>query len=660
MAKYRLTLLGGFRLDDEDGREIAVASRKAQGMLAVLAIHSPAAVTRERIAGLLWGELAEERARHSLRQALTALRREAPIVDASAETLCLNGRVCTADVTEFVALAASTDSAELEHALALHAGTFLDGLATKGEAFEEWLGSERARLSKAAQAAMMRLAAQHAGQAEHEAAMRVLQRLLASDPTNETAHRALMRSLDALGRRSEALQQYQLCRELLLKQLQVEPDAATRALHDSMRKANAALRGGEERGRPVVAVLPFANLARVPELGPLAAAIADEISAQLSRAPGFRVVVQAAVIAAMQPNPDDLTQLARVLGASYLVTGSLRQPEAGCLRISLQIVDGEKAQYLWSLQQDLAARGGNAKIKASSKINDFVDLCHLCDRDEFDNFVAGAAARIEQQLGLAEAATGDRDEDGNDRQDAWHKTHQAASALFSAGWSEAAVDIAVRRYREAIALDPGLALARAHKALIMAFAQDWGLLHGATARDEARAEAEKALELAPTRSEVLGIAACAIAHLGDPARAVPLLERAIEENPHNAQAWAALGATHLLQMQFEAAVEALRRGLRTSPTDYRRAVWLTALASGLVRLNRLDEALDAAQGACRSDAKFYPARIVQAMLLSKLGKDGEAIKALAEARRIRPLLTASEMRRFVGSALDRLLTSSGF
>jgi adenylate cyclase len=222
------------------------------------------------------------------------------------------------------------------------------------------------------------------------------------------------------------------------------------------------------------------------------------------------------------------------------------------------------------------------------------------------------------------------------------------------------VDAAVRRYREAIALDPGLALARAHKALIMAFAQDWGLLHGATARDEARAEAEKALELAPTRSEVLGIAACAIAHLGDPARAVPLLERAIEENPHNAQAWAALGATHLLQMQFEAAVEALRRGLRTSPTDYRRAVWLTALASGLVRLNRLDEALDAAQGACRSDAKFYPARIVQAMLLSKLGKDGEAIKALAEARRIRPLLTASEMRRFVGSALDRLLTSSGF
>ncbi|MCB1943095.1 MAG: hypothetical protein KDI53_13800, partial [Candidatus Accumulibacter sp.] len=93
---------------------------------------------------------------------------------------------------------------------------------------------------------------------------------------------------------------------------------------------------------------------------------------------------------------------------------------------------------------------------------------------------------------------------------------------------------------------------------------------------------------------------------------------------------------------------------------YRRSVWLTALASGLVRLDRLDEALDAAHGACRSDAKFYPARIVLAMVLAKLGKASEAAEALAEARRIRPRLSRAEMRRFVGGALDDLASSSGF
>jgi DNA-binding SARP family transcriptional activator len=631
MPKFRLTLLGGFRLEDGDGREIAVASRKAQGMLAVLALHSPAAVTRERIAAMFWGELSEDRARHSLRQVLTALRRDAAIVEASGETLCLDARVCTADAAEFAALAASTDPGELERAVALHAGAFLDGLSAKEEAFDEWLRIERTRLAKMAVGAMTRLAAHYAAQAEHEAAGRLLHRLLACDPTNEDGHRALMRSLEALGRRSEALEHYHACRELLLKQLHVEPDAATQALYESMRKASATVRGTEGRGLRVIAVLPFANFARTPELDVLAASVAEDMSAQLARTPGFQVVAQPAVVAAMQPNPGDLAQLARLLRASYLVTGSLRQPEPGCVRISIQIVDGENAQYLWSLQQDLASPGVNV-----------------------DDFVAGTTAKIEQQLTLAEARAGDgRD----DREDAWHKMHQAGSALFSAGWSEDAVDAAVRLYREAIALDPKLALARAHKALIMAFAQKWGLLRGDAARDEARADAERALELEPTRSEVLGVAGCAIADLGDPERAVPLLERAIEENPNNAQAWAALGAARLLQMQFEPAVEALRRGLRTSPTDYRRSVWLTALSSGLVRLNRLDEALDAAQGACRSDAKFYPARIVLSMVLTKLGKDADAVKALAEARRIRPQLTQAEMRLFVGRALDSLATS---
>jgi len=636
MSKFRLTLLGGFRLEDEDGRRIAVASRNAQGILAVLAAHVPAAVSRERIAAMFWGDLAEERARHSLRQVLTALRRDAEIVEASGDTLRLDTRVCAADAVEFAALAASTDADELERAVALNAGGYLDGLSAKEEAFEAWLGAERARMSKLAVDAMARLAALRAEQSEHDAAVRLLHRLLACDPANEGAHRALMHSLDALGRRSEALRQFHLCREILLTQLRVEPDAATQALHDSIRKAGVALRGSEGRGLPIIAILPMVNFARTPELDALAASIGEDIGGQLSRAPGFRVVVQPAVVAAMQPNPDDLTHVSRVLGASYLVAGSLRQPEPGCVRIAIQLVDGENAQYLWSLQQDLPSRDGNAGV---------------------DDFVAGTTARIEQQLAVAEARAPDDRDDG---QDAWRKMHQASSALFSAGWSEAAVESAVRLYREVIALDPKLALARAQKAMIMAFAQKWGLLHGDAAREEARAEAEMALELEPTRSEVLGVAGCAIAELGDPARAEPLLERAIEENPNNAQAWAALGANRLLQLQFESAVDALRRGLRTSPTDYRRSVWLAALSSGLIRLNRLDEALDAAQGACRSDAKFYPARIVLAMVLTKLGRSDEAVVALAEARRIRPQLTQAEVRLFVGHALDSLAASSGF
>ena len=628
MPRFRLTLLGGFRLEDEDGTHIPVASRKTQGMLAVLALQSPAAVTRERMAAIFWGDLSEDRARHSLRQALSAVRRDASIIEASGETLCLDERVCIADAREFAKFAESMERDVLERAVAMYSGVLLDGLTIKTQAFEEWVHGERARLAKAAAGAMMRLAAQQAALAEHESAECLLRRLLDFDPMNEEGHRALMRSLESQGRRSEALAHYHACRDLLSKRLQIEPDAATQALYGSLRKAEAARRGAEGRGC-IIAVMPLSNFARTPELDSLGASIAEDISGQLANVPGFQVVVQPAVVAAAQPNPGDLSHLARVLRASYLITGSVRQPEAGCVRIAIQIVDGEKAQYLWSLQQDLESAADTASV---------------------DDFVSRTVAKIEQQLTLAEG----RAEDSVNGQDAWRKIHQAGSALFSSGWSEHAVEAAVRLYREAIALDPSLALAWANKALIIAFAQKWGLLRGDAARDEARADAEKALELAATQSEVLGIAGCAIAELGDPARAVPLLERATEENPNNAQAWAALGATRLLQRQYEAGVEALRRGLRTSPTDYRRSVWLIALCSGLARLGRLDEALDAAQGACRSDAKFYPARIVLSMVLNKLGKDAEAVKALVEARRIRPQLTRGEVQLFVGRTLDGL------
>jgi adenylate cyclase len=283
------------------------------------------------------------------------------------------------------------------------------------------------------------------------------------------------------------------------------------------------------------------------------------------------------------------------------------------------------------------------------------DLAAPCATRDVDDFVAGTTAKIEQQLTLVAA----RDGQSGIARDAWSKVRQANGALFSAGWSEEAVASAVGLFREAIELDPNHALARAQKALIMALASQWGLLHGDDLREEARADAEKALELEPTKSEVLGYAGCALADLGYAERAVPLLERAIEENPNNAQAWAALGAAHFLRRQYEPAVEALRRGLRISPTDYRRSVWLTALAGALVRLGKFDQALVAAQDACRADAKFYPAQIVLAMILTRLGKAAESMRALTEARRIRPRLAIGEIRLWAGRTLDGLAASFG-
>jgi adenylate cyclase len=155
---------------------------------------------------------------------------------------------------------------------------------------------------------------------------------------------------------------------------------------------------------------------------------------------------------------------------------------------------------------------------------------------------------------------------------------------------------------------------------------------------------------------VLGYAGCAIADLGDPRRGEPLLERAVEENPDNPQAWAALGACRLGLARIEEGLQSLERGLRVSPWDYRRAVWLTLRSRGLLSLRRVDDAIEAARAAARSDAHFYPAWIALAAAQFKAGRRTEASRALGEALRIRPRLRVEEAHPWIGPRMAARLS----
>src|SRR5262245_17142094 len=73
MALLTLSVLGGFdaRLGD---RPLAL-SRKAQALLAYVAMPPGHAHSRATLAGLLWSDSGEEQARNSLRQVLFEIRR---------------------------------------------------------------------------------------------------------------------------------------------------------------------------------------------------------------------------------------------------------------------------------------------------------------------------------------------------------------------------------------------------------------------------------------------------------------------------------------------------------------------------------------------------------------------------------------------------------
>ena len=225
---------------------------KVKALLTYLAVEAERPHPRESLAGLLWPDRPETVARHNLRQSLLRLRQAvgAEYVETSRKTVQFNlaGDVHL-DVAEFTALItacrkhdhASLEvcaecATRLEEAVALYRGDFLAQFFLEDSApFEEWASLKREWLRTKALQALHQLAAYHEGQSDYEAAQRFAWRQVELDPLREEARRQVMRLLALQGRRSEALAQYETCRQVLADELGVEPSAETIALYEQIR-----------------------------------------------------------------------------------------------------------------------------------------------------------------------------------------------------------------------------------------------------------------------------------------------------------------------------------------------------------------------------------------------------------------------------------------
>src|SRR5262245_22678002 len=74
MAVAELKLLGVFELRLSDGRAVDLPGQKDRALLAILALAQGAPQSRDKLAGLLWGDRGDPQARDSLKHALTRVR----------------------------------------------------------------------------------------------------------------------------------------------------------------------------------------------------------------------------------------------------------------------------------------------------------------------------------------------------------------------------------------------------------------------------------------------------------------------------------------------------------------------------------------------------------------------------------------------------------
>lgn len=229
MVRLEVQLFGfpSLRLD---GRGVDIGLRRGLGLIAYLA-DARGPVGRDHMAGLLWPEADAEAARSRLRRTLHKIRAAffTEVIDADRSSLALSPSIeARVDTHAFEAACATGD---LNEALRVYAGDFLQGLSIAGCAdFEEWTFFRREALCSRLMQVLERLIERELAAGDARAAIAAATRLVGLDPLSESAQRHLIGAHLRAGDRAAAERQYGTCARLLQAELGVAPDAQTQAL----------------------------------------------------------------------------------------------------------------------------------------------------------------------------------------------------------------------------------------------------------------------------------------------------------------------------------------------------------------------------------------------------------------------------------------------
>ncbi|MEJ7902480.1 MAG: BTAD domain-containing putative transcriptional regulator, partial [Thermomicrobiales bacterium] len=226
MSQLTISLLGTVQVLRDGQPVTGQAYAKVLGLLAYLAVEADRPHARASLALLLWPEQTDEKARHSLRQALSTLRRllgdhvaDEPMLLITRESVQFReGGDRLLDVRQLSTLLDACDrhahphietcpacAQRLEVALGLYRGDFLEGFTVDDSTgFEDWTTIWRERLRQRVIDASFALVAWHERRGALDTANTALSRLLALDPWNERAHRAQMDVLWRRGKRGDA------------------------------------------------------------------------------------------------------------------------------------------------------------------------------------------------------------------------------------------------------------------------------------------------------------------------------------------------------------------------------------------------------------------------------------------------------------------------
>ncbi|HYZ05868.1 MAG TPA: AAA family ATPase [Rubrobacter sp.] len=249
MFRTTILLLGTPRIE-HDGVPVEVDTRKAIALVAYLAVTKQSH-TRDALAGLLWPEYSQSRARAALRRTLSSLgkARAEGWLRADRESVDLDDTIWV-DVARFHDLLAACKEhghpesevcpdclLPLTEAVALYRNDFMASFGLRDSvAFDDWQFFQSESLRRELAGALERLVRGRGALGEWEAAIAHARRWLAMDILHEPAHKLLMALYAWSDQRASALRQYRECVRVLDQELGVAPLEETTLLYRAIQE----------------------------------------------------------------------------------------------------------------------------------------------------------------------------------------------------------------------------------------------------------------------------------------------------------------------------------------------------------------------------------------------------------------------------------------
>jgi adenylate cyclase len=354
----------------------------------------------------------------------------------------------------------------------------------------------------------------------------------------------------------------------------------------------------------IVGVLPFANLSDSTDEY-FSDGLTEDLIHALSLQSFYRVLSRNSTFSYKGKNVSTRL-IAREIDATYLIQGSVRRGGAK-IRVTAELIAPENGEQLWTGRYD----------------RDIGDLFAMQDE-----ITTSLSAAIAAEIYRAEASAPPRSS-SNDLT-AWDRFLKGLSHYYHQTKEDFEASISL--FREAVALDPTLSIARAYLATIMIQAIHFGWIKSTRELwTTAMSLAESSVRLDPRSSFAFQILAYLQAIEGHYEEAMDASRRAVELNPYDMGARGVQGFCHFMSGEHRQAIELFSMAAQRGNSDPRYQ-FAASNAFSHYLLGQYDASLSWAREALYVNPNHLQVLSIRAAALAQLGRTEEAVKAAAVLR----------------------------